>query len=72
MRAQDGQINISAIPVAGIGGLGMVALAAIIAVAFPLARWLLVGGIVSGVAIAAVLILVRRGRHARESGGLRS
>jgi hypothetical protein len=49
-------INISAIGVAGIGGLGMVALVAIIAIAFPIARWVLLSGILGGGLLAVALI----------------
>ena len=40
-RSERPSINMSAIPVAGIGGLGMLALVVIMAIAFPAARWLL-------------------------------
>jgi hypothetical protein len=56
-------INMSAIPVAGIGGLGMLALVVIMAVAFPAARWLLFGGLVAGALLALVLLFVRRNRR---------
>ena len=59
-------INSSAIAVAGVGGLGMIALVAIIAATFPIARWLLIGGIVGGVLLAAFLILRRRHRQLGE------
>lgn len=62
-------INSSSIAVAGVGGLGMIALVVIIAATFPVARGLVVGGIVGGVCLAAILILRRR---RQQLGGPRS
>ncbi len=56
------QINTTAIPVAGVGGIGMLALAAIIAAVFTEARWLLILGIVGGVIFAGLLVALRRRR----------
>lgn len=53
------QINISAIPVAGIGGIGMLAGAVIMAWALPEARWLLFAGGAAGALLGAILILMR-------------
>jgi hypothetical protein len=50
----------SAIPVAGIGGLGMLALVVIMAIAFPAARWLRFGGLAGGLLVALALVLGRR------------
>ena len=47
----------------------MIAVVGIIAATFPIARWLLIGGIVGGVLLAAFLILRRRDR---QLGGPRS
>jgi hypothetical protein len=58
-------INASAIPVAGIGGFGMLAIAAIMAVEFPLVRWVGLLGAAGGVLVASTLILVRRGHRPR-------
>ncbi|HSL24130.1 MAG TPA: hypothetical protein VK886_21530 [Vicinamibacterales bacterium] len=58
------EINMSAIPVAGIGGLGMVALAGVIALAFPEARLLLIIGLVGGVLLGIGIIARRRRRAA--------
>jgi hypothetical protein len=63
------EINSSAIRVAGIGGLGMVAMAIVIAIAIQPARWLLVGRIVGGAGVALVLILARRRLMRRELPG---
>jgi hypothetical protein len=55
-------INMSAIKVAGFGGLGMVATIVVVALAIPAARALLVAGMVTGAALAWWLIRSRRGR----------
>lgn len=62
-------INSSAIAVAGVGGLGMIALVVIIAATFAIARLLLAGGAVGGVIVAAILILRRRNRQLGEPRG---
>jgi hypothetical protein len=59
-RSERLSINMSAIPVAGIGGLGMLALVVIMAIAFPVARWLLFGGLAGGLLVALALVLGRR------------
>jgi hypothetical protein len=59
-RTQPLSINMSAIPVAGVGGLGMLAMVAVIAAAFPVARWLLVTGVVGGALLAVSLVISRR------------
>jgi hypothetical protein len=58
-RSERLSINMSAIPVAGIGGLGMLALVVIMAIAFPVARWLLFG-LAGGLLVALALVLGRR------------
>jgi len=57
---KSSDINISKIPVAGIGGLGLVAGAAIIAVAVPALGWLAIAGLVGGCAIGLFLIGSRK------------
>jgi hypothetical protein len=59
-RTKPLSINMSAIPVAGVGGLGMLAMVAVIAAAFPVARWLLVTGVVGGALLAVALVIRRR------------
>lgn len=59
---QSPTLNISAIRVAGVGGLGLLALVVIMAVALPPARWLLAAGLGGGTLAAAALILSRRRR----------
>ena len=67
--ADAGEPNISAIRVAGIGGLAMVVVAAATVYALPAARWLVLGGLTAGILIAGALILLRRraARHAPDS-----
>jgi hypothetical protein len=55
-------INISAIPVAGWGGAGLLAVAAVITLTFPEARLLVTLGLVGGGLIGACLIRLRRHR----------
>lgn len=59
------QINMSEIPVAGIGGIGMLVIAAVIAVVFPEARLVVVSGAVAGTVLALGWILRRRRRRAQ-------
>lgn len=59
-------INISGISVAGVGGLGMVAIAALVTWVMPEAWWLAVFGATGGVVLATALVLVRR--HYKSSG----
>jgi hypothetical protein len=70
--AREGDINIARIPVSGIGGLGMVAAAAGVAIALPALRWVAVASLVGGIALGLTLIGARnpRARHAAEIGGL--
>lgn len=53
-------INMSSIPVAGIGGLGMVAAVGVLAYALPEARALIIVGAVGGFLVACGLIAYRR------------
>ena len=53
-------INVSRIPVAGIGGLGMMAVAGIMAYVLPEARAFAIGGLVGGIIGGCVLIAYRR------------
>ena len=56
-------INSSAIPVAGLGAVGMLTVAVIMATAFPLTRAVTVLGALGGLLGAVALILHRRGRR---------
>ena len=63
-------INMSTIRVAGVGGLGMVATIVVVAMAIPVARVLLIAGIVCGAALAWWMIRSRRTRPVEgQSGG---
>ena len=61
-------INMSAIRVEGIGGLGLFATIVIVAIAIPTARWLLIGSVLAG-AIAAAVAIRRRRDGARGTPG---
>jgi LPXTG-motif cell wall-anchored protein len=63
MTSRPLSINASAIPVAGIGGIGMLVIAAIMVVEFPLARWVSILGALGGILVAIALVLFRRRRH---------
>jgi hypothetical protein len=65
-------INISKIPVDGIGGLGLVIAAAGVAFAMPSLRWIAIIALIGGSAIGLFLIgsRNRRARRGAEIGGL--
>lgn len=70
MPQQDpARINISGIPVAGVGGLGLVAIAVLITMVMPAAWWLMVAGLVGGVVIGAALVAARHGLSTRGPSG---
>ena len=62
-------INISAIPVAGIGGLGLVAMATVVSVFFPAIGWMMAAGVASGVLLGAGLVAYRRVRKGSGPSG---
>jgi hypothetical protein len=64
-------INMAHIRVAGIGGLGLVAMAAAVAFNVPRIGQALAIAAVAGIALAAVLIALRRGAGALPSSGAR-
>ena len=72
MARQEGDINIARIPVSGVGGLGMVAAAMVVAIALPALRWLAIVSLVGGIALGLTLIGARnpRARYAAQIGGL--
>jgi len=72
MAREEADINIARIPVSGIGGLGMVAAAVVVAVVLPALRWVAVASLIGGIAVGLTLIGARnrRARHAAEIGGL--
>jgi hypothetical protein len=59
----------SGIPVAGVGGLGLVAMAAWIAIVMPEIRGTVVAGLAGGVVLAVVLVLARRYSKAHGPSG---
>jgi hypothetical protein len=63
------EIDISGIPVAGVGGLGLVATAVLVAVLMPAAGWLVASGVAGGCLLGTVLVLARRRADNREPGG---
>ena len=63
-----GAINISRIPVSGIGGLGLVVTVVIIAIALPPLQWFLMGALASGLLLGMVLIAWRRHRSTNPDG----
>src|SRR6266487_4514817 len=62
-------INFASVRVAGLGGVPLLVMVVVIAVVFPIARWLLLLGGAAGVALAISLILVRRSGAHTEAGG---
>jgi hypothetical protein len=62
-------INMSGIPVSGIGGLGLVAVAVLIAYVQPQAWWLMAIGAIGGVGLGAGLVLFRRVHRSRRPSG---
>jgi hypothetical protein len=56
------QVDLSAGPIAGIGGLGLLALATLITVVAPGAWWAVAAAVVAGVALGLVLVAIRRAR----------
>lgn len=55
-------INMSGIQVSGVGGLGLVAVAALMTYQFPEARWLVGFGTIGGAVLAWAIVVFRR-RH---------
>jgi hypothetical protein len=60
------EINISGVPVAGVGGLGLVAIAALMTYQMPEAWLFIAAGATGGVLLGAILVFV--GRHRTRSG----
>lgn len=65
-QTRDVSINISGISVAGVGGLGLVAIAALTTLVLPQAWWLVVFGAAGGVVLGVALVVI--GRHRTASG----
>ena len=53
-------INMSGIEVSGVGGLGLVAVAGLMAYEFPQASWLMAFGAIGGVILACAMVAFRR------------
>lgn len=60
-RTRDVSINISGISVSGVGGLGLVAIAALTTYVLPQAWWLVAIGATGGVLLGVALVVI--GRH---------
>jgi sugar phosphate permease len=54
------EINMSGIPVAGVGGLGLVAMAAVVSVFFPAIGWMMAVALAGGIALGVALVVARR------------
>ena len=68
---RTGEINVSKIPVEGIGGLGLVAGALFVAMVVPSLRWLAITALVGGTGLGLFLIgsRNRQARRSAEIGG---
>ena len=62
-------INISSIPVAGIGGLGLVAMATVVSIFFPAIGWMMAAGLASGILLGLALVALRRQSTDAGAGG---
>ena len=54
------QINMSGIPVAGVGGLGLVAMAGVVSIYLPAASVTMGAGLAGGAVLAVALVVFRR------------
>lgn len=66
---RDVSINMSGIPVSGIGGLGLVAVAGLITYVLPQAWWLVAFGAIGGVALGCAMVVFRRHHIPSGPGG---
>ena len=62
-------INISAVPVAGVGGLGLVAMAAVVAIFQPAIGPMVAIGLAGGVTLGIALVALRRVRKQHGPSG---
>src|SRR3954470_18120600 len=71
MRHRDRavQINQSGIPGEGVGGLGLVVIAGLVAFVMPEIRWSIAAGLAGGVIIAVGIVLARRHRTSAGPSG---
>jgi hypothetical protein len=56
------RINLTASPIAGVGGLGLVVLIALVTVVSPQSWWVVLAGVLAGVLFGGLLVLIRRRR----------
>lgn len=68
MTPEPVTINMSGIPVAGVGGLGLVAVAVLMTVVIPQAWWLMLFGAV-GALLGVAMVMVRRNRRSSGPSG---
>ncbi len=64
------EINMSKIPVDGIGGLGLVAMAGVVAYGLPQLRWVAIAALIGGAAIGLLLIGMRNRRARRGAAAI--
>lgn len=64
MSLRSGPINLTASPLYGVGGLGLVALALLVTVVLPAAWWILLASIFGGIVLGVAMIA----RHRRKVG----
>lgn len=62
-------INLTASPIYGIGGLGLVALAVLIAMASPQSLWMVLAIVLNGMLLGVLWALIQRRRHRPRSAG---
>ena len=63
------EINVSGIRVAGVGGLGLVAMAVVVSAFLPAAGWTMAAGLSGGVLLAVALVVVRRTWKSKDPSG---
>ena len=61
--------NLTPVRIAGAGGVPILTLLVLLAIVFPIVRWVLILGAISGGAVAAALIRARRQRDGGPGGG---
>jgi hypothetical protein len=66
---RDGSINISGIPVNGIGGLGLVAVAGLMTYVLPATWWFVASGAVGGMLVGIAILAFRRHHVSRGPSG---
>jgi len=57
-------VNLTASPIVGVGGLGLLAFAVLVTIVRPQAWWVVLAGVLTGVLFGVVLVLIRRRRIA--------